>query len=353
MEAMTSDHALAQHAALLAGADALRQQGDLTGALARYRAADDLLRAPPDGDDSPRVRAARAHTLKRIGEALVAQGDLAAALAALNAELALRRRIAAADAGDAQAREQVARAAARVAEVLVLRSAIATFQGGQAGGQTGAPARRRPGAASWTLSAVAGALERQGDLGGALALYREGLAIRRRLAAQDPDNATWAFDVSWSLMGLGGALLARRDLDGALASLGEALGIRRTLASRDPENAPRRLDMSWSLMAVGDALAEKGDHAGALAALHEALAIRRALSAADPDNDGLRCDVALSLTRIADVLVASGDRVKALTAYRDARASVQELLARAPGRAEWCEDLSAIDAWISELAAAA
>ncbi|HEY1545265.1 MAG TPA: tetratricopeptide repeat protein, partial [Xanthobacteraceae bacterium] len=235
MQTMTADEALAQHGALLAGADALRAQGNLTGALARYRAADDLLRVLPDGDAvASRARAGRASTQQRIGEALVAQGDLAAALEALHAALALRRRIAAADARDAPARDQVARVAARVAEVLVLKSAIATFQGGgEISDQAKAPTRRLPAEAPWKLSAVAGALEAQGDLGGALALYREGLAIRRRLAAQDPDNAAWAFDVSWSLMGLGGALMVRRDFDGALASFGEALAIRRALAERE------------------------------------------------------------------------------------------------------------------------
>ena len=98
---------------------------------------------------------------------------MAAALAALRAELDLRRRLSAADADDAGQREQVVRAGARVAEVQVLKSTIATLQGG---------------GASWTLSSVAGALQSQGDLAGALALHREGLAIRRRLAAQDPDN---------------------------------------------------------------------------------------------------------------------------------------------------------------------
>src|SRR6185437_8118885 len=158
METMTADEALAHHEALLTGADALRAQGNLTGALVRYRVADDLLRTLPDGEGDGavlRAQAAIASTQQRIGEVLVAQGDLAAALATLRAELTLRRHIATAEPDDAPAREHVARVAARVAEVLVLRSAIATFQGGE---PTGAPARRRPGEASWNLRAVAGAL---------------------------------------------------------------------------------------------------------------------------------------------------------------------------------------------------
>jgi tetratricopeptide (TPR) repeat protein len=354
VQQMTSEEALAQHPAFLVGADAARAQGDLTGALARYRAAGEVVAAIAGDGAARHVLDGLAMAQQRIGEVLVAQGDLAAALEAMRAELAVRRRIAEAQPGDAARRDDVARAAARVAEVLVLRSALATFQGGgQAAGQVGGLTRRRPGEASWTMSAVAGALEAQGNLGGALALYREGLAIRRRLVAQDPDNVAWALDVTWSLTGLGGALMARGDLDGALASLGEALAIRRGLAARDPDNGQRRLDVSWSLMAVGDALADKGDHAGSLAALREALAVRRVLLAADPENDGLRCDASVSLTRIGDVQAASGDLDGAAAAFHEARAIVEQLITRAPERAEWREDLIAIDECIAELARAA
>src|SRR6202451_691886 len=136
------DAALARHAALLADADALRAQGDLTGALGRYRAADDVLQAIPEPERAaPRALAALALTQQRLAEVLTAQGDLAAVLDALRAELAMRRRIADMDGEDAASRDAVAAVAARVAEVLVLKSAIAAFQGQQAG----ASARRRPG----------------------------------------------------------------------------------------------------------------------------------------------------------------------------------------------------------------
>ncbi len=242
----------------------------------------------------PSDEEARALTKQRLGESLIANGDLAAALVALREELELRRRIAAADPAAADKRRQVERVGARVAEVLVLKSAISTC------GENG-----HAGKAPSTLSAAARALETRGNLDSALALHREGLAIRRRLAAQNPGNVAWT------------------------------------------------LDVAWSLMAVGDALAAKRDHAGALAALREALAIRRARLAAEAENDGLRCDAAASLARIADVLAASGERAGAVAAYHEARAIVQELIARAPERAEWREDLAAIEERIAELARAA
>jgi tetratricopeptide (TPR) repeat protein len=248
--------------------------------------------APSPGEDA----SLDAHALRqqRLGEVLIGHGDLAAALVALRTELELRRHIADRDPADAEKREQVARVVARTGQVLVLKSAISACR---EGGRTGeAPS---------TLSAAAHTLAARGDADAALALHHEGLAIRRRLAAQSPDNVAWS------------------------------------------------LDVAWSLMAVGEMLAGKGDYAAALAALHEALAIRRALAAADPGNDGLRCDAAHSLTRIAEVLAASGDRAGALATCREARATVQELVTRVPSRAEWRDDLAAIDAWIAELTEAA
>jgi tetratricopeptide (TPR) repeat protein len=338
---MTPVQADERHDALHALADALKFKGDLTGALGHYREADQILRGVVAASGT-RQLAALASTQERIGEVLLAQGDLAGALEALRAELELRRRLAATDPGDVRAREAVARVASRVAEVLVLKSAIATLPG--------AGSSQRPGAAAWNLSTLAGALERQGDLGGALALYREGLALRRRLAAQSPDNVAWSLDVSWSLSGLARALVARGDLAGALACLTEALLIRRRLAERDAGNPQRRLDMSWSLMALGDVLEQKGEVVDALSAFIESLHIRHELSAADPDNHGLRCDMAVSLTRIADVLTTVDDRSGALRALREAREMVRALCAQSPDHADWRDDLAALDRRIAELA---
>jgi tetratricopeptide (TPR) repeat protein len=103
-------------------------------------------------------------------------------------------------------------------------------------------------------------------------------------------------------------------------------------------------------MATGDVLAQKGAAAAAFGCYREALEIRRALAAADPDNTGLRCDVASSLTAIAGVLAEDGDRAGALAASREARELVGELCAREPARAEWHDDLAALDDRIGELA---
>jgi hypothetical protein len=69
-------------------------------------------------------------------------------------------------------------------------------------------------------------LSAQGDLPGALADLRAGMAIRARLAAADPGNAAWQRDVIVSCV-----KIAEADAGQARAPLTRALGIARDLAA--------------------------------------------------------------------------------------------------------------------------
>ena len=304
-------------------------------------------------DDADAI-AAMAHERRRAGDAARARGDLAAALEAMRSELELRRRLCALDPDDADKRKDASQTAARVAEVLVFRSAVAGVRNGKNAGASGLPdakeaARQRD--VAWTLRTVGNTLEAQGDVAAALALYREGLDVRRKLAEHEPENPDLLLDITFSLAGIAQALVVSGDLAGAQANLSEALTIRRALAARDPANPRRRLDLSWSLMGIADILERKGDPAGALEALRESLAIRRALLAAEQSNDGLRCDVAASLAHIGDVLAATGDRAGARTAFGEARDIVRALIGRGPEEAARRADLAALDERIAALAA--
>jgi hypothetical protein len=79
----------------------------------------------------------------------------------------------------------------------------------------------------------------QGELAEALASYEAGLAIRERLAAQDPGNAQWQRDLIVSGVKLGGVAeragsinKARQRYEGALATA-RALSDRGRLAPAD------------------------------------------------------------------------------------------------------------------------
>jgi tetratricopeptide (TPR) repeat protein len=77
----------------------------------------------------------------------------------------------------------------------------------------------------------------QGNLPEALKSFRDGLAIRDRLAKTDPGNAGWQRDLSVSDNNVGDVLKAQGNLPEALKSFRDALAIRDRLAKIDPGNA--------------------------------------------------------------------------------------------------------------------
>jgi tetratricopeptide (TPR) repeat protein len=96
----------------------------------------------------------------------------------------------------------------------------------------------------------------QGDLAGALTSYRDSLAIRDKLAKQDPGNAEWQRDLSVSYDRVGDVQRAQGDLAGALTSYRDSLAIRDKLAKQDPGNAQWQGDLGWTYWAISRFLAE-------------------------------------------------------------------------------------------------
>ena len=68
-------------------------------------------------------------------------------------------------------------------------------------------------------SKIGNVLVAQGDLPGALAAYRTGLAIMETLAARDAGNMGWQRDLSVSHEKIGDVLVAQGDLPGALSGV--------------------------------------------------------------------------------------------------------------------------------------
>jgi tetratricopeptide (TPR) repeat protein len=89
----------------------------------------------------------------------------------------------------------------------------------------------------------------------ALVLFRETLDIAQRLVIQDRDNLEWAHDLSASHELVGDVLHAQRNLTLAASSYRNALAIRRDIAARDPENFRRQTNIVLLLVRlamVGD-----------------------------------------------------------------------------------------------------
>ena len=87
-------------------------------------------------------------------------------------------------------------------------------------------------------------LKAAGDQAGALAAYRESLAIARKIAAADPDNIMRQPDIEIALQKIAGIRLAAGDRDGALAAYEEALEIARRMAEAFPDKAVWQQDVA-------------------------------------------------------------------------------------------------------------
>src|SRR5439155_932656 len=72
-----------------------------------------------------------------------------------------------------------------------------------------------------------------GDLGEALASYRDSLAIAERLAAADRSNTQWQRDLSLSYDNVGSVLVAQGKLEEALTAYRDGLAIGERLAAAD------------------------------------------------------------------------------------------------------------------------
>jgi tetratricopeptide (TPR) repeat protein len=86
----------------------------------------------------------------------------------------------------------------------------------------------------------------QGDLGGALAAYRESLEVSRRLAQADASNAGWQRDLSFSLTRMAEFHEQRGDRAEAMRFAEESLVINERLAALDRTNATWQQDVKVS-----------------------------------------------------------------------------------------------------------
>ncbi|MBS0155338.1 MAG: DUF4062 domain-containing protein [Nitrospira sp.] len=152
----------------------------------------------------------------RIGNVLVSQGDLPAALTAYRASLAIREVLAKRDGGNTQWQRDLSVSHDRIGDVLVA----------------------------------------QGDLPAALTAYRASLAIREVLAKRDGGNTEWQRDLSISHNKIGDVLVSQGDLPAALTAYRASLAIREVLAKRDGGNTEWQRDLYVSYWRLAD-LAEK------------------------------------------------------------------------------------------------
>ena len=120
-------------------------------------------------------------------------------------------------------------------------------------------------------------------------------------------------------------LVAQGNLAEALKSYRDGLAIRERLAKADPQQ--RRLAArSVGVVQQGRRRAGgAGQLAEALKSYRDGLAIAERLAKADPSNTGWQRDLSVSYNKVGDVLVAQGNLAEALKSYRDSLAIAERL----------------------------
>jgi hypothetical protein len=85
----------------------------------------------------------------------------------------------------------------------------------------------------------------QRNLAGALASYREAIAIRDLLAKSDPGNAGWQRDLAVSYGNLASVYLQSGDRDNTLIALRQGHAIMDRLTKLSPGNAGWKRELAW------------------------------------------------------------------------------------------------------------
>jgi tetratricopeptide (TPR) repeat protein len=153
----------------------------------------------------------------------------------------------------------------------------------------------------------------------------------------------------WSFLGLGDVQVAQGNLPDALKSFRDGLAIRDRLAQSDPGNAGWQRDLSVSYDRVGDVQVAQGNLPDALKSFRDGLAIADRLAQSDPGNAGWQRDLSVSHAKLADVYLKLKQAAQAQAALASGRLIIARLVAQFPEWAEWKKDLAWFDQQIAAL----
>jgi tetratricopeptide (TPR) repeat protein len=247
-----------------------------------------------------------------LGDARVAKGDLAGAMAAYEAGLATATKLAMQDPSNAEWQRDLTVSFIKIGDVQRAR----------------------------------------GNLDAALKAYQDGLDIAEKLAARDPSNTQWQRDLSVGFERIGDVQRARGNLDAALKAYQEDLAIAEKLAAQDPSNMQWQYDVGLSLVRIGDVLIAQERLAEGLVSIERARGTFSILVGKDPSNTQWQYDLGISNERIGNMLAAQGKLGEALASYEERHRIISALAARDPSNAMWQRDLIVSNVKLAEVAEA-
>lgn len=205
--------------------------------------------------------------------------------------------------------------------------------------------RSNPDSSNWqrnlsaSLQRIGAVQHRQNDLAGARKSFEDGLAIIDQLAQSQPDNADLKRDRSTFFNGIGAVKFAQSDLSGSLKSYQDGLAITDKLAKSEPRNLRQQHDLATYLYNIGRVRSAQNDTLGVIKSYQDSLTILDGLVKSDPDNVGWQRDLWLAFSNIGDAKAALDDPAGALKSYRAALSIADKLAKSDPGNEGRRDDL--------------
>jgi tetratricopeptide (TPR) repeat protein len=211
---------------------------------------------------------------ENIGDMLIDIGNLAGALAAYEASLAIAAKLAESDLGNTDWQDRLSVARQDIGDVLLT----------------------------------------QGKLEEALAAYEASLAIAAKLAKSDLGNADRQHGLSVAHENIGDVLLTQDKLVEALAAYEASLAIAAKLAKSDPDSSSWQRHLSSSHDKIGNSLVISGQLEKAVVAHRRSLEISKKIARMDPSNHESQVDLAEGLLLL--VLTEAGTATRAPEQFR-------------------------------------
>ena len=147
--------------------------------------------------------------------------------------------------------------------------------------------------------------------------------MAKQLAASDPDNADWQFELGQSHFWVGFLRWQERDLEAALGQFEAYAQISESLVERDPSNSTWQLELAYSHSNVGQVYQERGDLDIAGQELGLSAAIFEGLIAEGDEGHTLSVELAHVYNKLAKVLEAQGRLKDALARYQSSLAAMR------------------------------
>lgn len=342
--------------ALESAGDKLFEDGELPKALRAFRhcraVREGLAQAAP-GDAGCQGDVAAA--FGKIADVLlaqenVAQENVAEAVTALRASLAIAERLAGADPEDEDRQRNVSAAWYRIGGALAaqdnLAGALEAFRADLtiairlARAAPDDPGRKHD---LWmSYDKVGETLATQGDMPGALDAFSHSLDIVGGMVRAQPDNADWQQILWGAYRPVTEVLVALCRLSEALQLQRQRLAFARRNAAADPASTFWQENLATSHEHIAKVLQAQGDAAGSIAELKTTLALRERLAQADPDDEDTQRNVAVSHFLIAEGLLAAAMAGEARAHAEAAESLVYDCVSRFSASRRSDEDLADI-----------